>query len=147
MTLVKSKSVELNVELAGKKRGKKSKVPGNLEKDVKLAVKRVLSNWGAYYFMPVQTGYGARTLDILACVPVKIDKSMVGKTIGCFVGIETKREDINVVTPAQAHTMETMRDAGATALLINSVHDLDVEEQIIWAIKHGCREDGPWIKL
>lgn len=48
------------------------------EGKVKDKVKRLLKKYGAYYFMPVQTGYGAPTLDILACYK------------GIFIAIETK---------------------------------------------------------
>lgn len=35
------------------------------EGKVKAKVKKILNNAGAYYFMPVQTGYGMPTLDFL----------------------------------------------------------------------------------
>jgi len=37
------------------------------EGKVKLKVKAVLNAYGAYHFWPVQTGFGARTLDCLGC--------------------------------------------------------------------------------
>ena len=46
----------------------------------KYRVKKYLSRIGAYQFWPVQTGYGAATIDCLACVG------------GKFVGIEVKKE-------------------------------------------------------
>lgn len=41
-------------------------------------VKKYLDSVGAYWFMPVQTGYGRTTLDFLVCHK------------GKFIGIETK---------------------------------------------------------
>ena len=46
----------------------------------KSLVKKYLSQIGAYQFWPVQTGYGAATIDCLACIN------------GRFIGIEVKRE-------------------------------------------------------
>ena len=47
---------------------------GKLKKEVKAYLKSL----NAYFFMPVQTGYGATTLDFLVCIN------------GRFVAIETK---------------------------------------------------------
>ncbi len=127
---------------------KKPKKPlGKLEASVKKVVKGVLNGWKAYNFWPVQTGLGKRTLDCIACVPVRITADMVGKTMGCFVAIETKRESINIPTPMQAATMREMRAAGAVAVLVNSTHDLDVEDQILWAIRNSPAEGTNWISL
>lgn len=118
-----------------------------LEASVKKVVKNVLTSWGAYHFWPVQTGIGARTIDCIACVPVRITQDMVGKTFGAFVGIETKKEGINEPTPKQGYTMQQMRAAGAVAILVNSSHDLDVEHQLVWAIQNGPHENDNWISL
>ncbi len=48
------------------------------EGKVKAKVKRLLKKHEAYYFMPVQTGYGVPTLDFLGCHR------------GSFFAIETK---------------------------------------------------------
>jgi hypothetical protein len=48
------------------------------EGKLKAAVKAYLDEHGAYYFMPVQMGFGASTVDFLCCVQ------------GRFVAIETK---------------------------------------------------------
>ena len=48
------------------------------EGKLKAQVKAYLDERGAYYFMPVQTGFGAATVDFLCCVK------------GHFVAIETK---------------------------------------------------------
>jgi hypothetical protein len=49
------------------------------EADVKAEVKKILAKLGAWWFMPVQTGYGVKGVpDFVVCVD------------GRFVGIETK---------------------------------------------------------
>jgi hypothetical protein len=49
------------------------------ESDVKKEVKKVLSELGVFWFMPVQTGYGVKGVpDFVCCV------------CGKFLGIETK---------------------------------------------------------
>lgn len=48
------------------------------EGKIKLKVKKLLSRFKNYCFMPVQTGYGQRTIDFLICCK------------GRFIGIETK---------------------------------------------------------
>lgn len=123
------------------------KPKGKLEAAIKKVVKNVLTNWGCYQFWPVQTGLGQRTLDCIACVPIRVTADMVGKTIGAFVAIETKREAISSPTPKQGYTMEHMRSAGGVAILVNSPSDLEVEDQLIWAIRNGLNEHGNWISL
>jgi hypothetical protein len=49
------------------------------EGKIKDKVKAYLDSIGAYYFMPVQMGYGKRTLDFLVCYR------------GQFIAIEAKR--------------------------------------------------------
>lgn len=48
------------------------------------------------------------TPDILSCVPVKITKDMVGKTIGAFVAIEVKR------SAGEVRSWERSKDERAT---------------------------------
>lgn len=49
------------------------------EKDVKAEVKKILTEFGAWWYMPVQTGYGVKGIpDFVACIN------------GKFVGVETK---------------------------------------------------------
>ena len=72
---------------------------------VKDKVKRLLKKYGCYQFWPVQTGYGAPTLDCIACA------------FGHFIGIETKAPGKHP-TPRQKLTIEDMRDAGATVFVI-----------------------------
>jgi hypothetical protein len=75
------------------------------EGKVKDKVKRLLKKYGCYQFWPVQTGYGAPTLDCLACCK------------GHFIGIETKAPGKRP-TPRQRLTMEDMREADATVIVV-----------------------------
>jgi len=52
---------------------------------VKRKIKEVLDEFGAYYFMAVQTGYGNATVDFLCCVPRVITQEMVGLRFGVFI--------------------------------------------------------------
>lgn len=83
------------------------------EGKVKDSVKKVLDSYGAYYFFPVQTGYGATTLDILSCYK------------GAFLAIETKAPG-KKPTVRQEDIISKIRSAGGTALVI----DGDMEELI-----------------
>lgn len=89
-----------------------SKTP---EAYVKDEVKQVLKALGAYYFMPVQSGYGATTLDFLACIPRLVTPEMVGQRVGLFTGIETKRLGA-IVKGRQAFVMQEIGSAGGFAM-------------------------------
>lgn len=76
------------------------------EGEIKLKIKDVLDELGAYWFMPVPTGYGKRTLDFLCCHR------------GYFFAIEAKRPG-KEETKFQAITAGEMRAAGGTVFLVN----------------------------
>jgi hypothetical protein len=81
------------------------------EGKVKAEIKKWLKEQGAYFFMPVQTGYGASTLDFLVCYK------------GIFVGIEAKAPG-KVPTKRQEFCMAEIRDAGGHATCVESLRDL-----------------------
>jgi penicillin-binding protein-related factor A (putative recombinase) len=60
-----------------------------------------------YYFMPVVSGYGKRTIDYLGCYK------------GKFFGIETKKLG-GKPTHLQNLTIQAIRNAGGKAFVINS---------------------------
>jgi Holliday junction resolvase len=76
------------------------------EGKVKDKVKRLLKKYGAYYFMPVQSGYGAPTLDILACYR------------GIFVAIETKAPG-KKPTARQELTIKQIKEARGQVYVID----------------------------
>lgn len=78
-----------------------------LEKTVKQAVKKRLTEIGAYQFWPVQMGMGTRTIDCL------------GVYKGRFYGIETKAPG-KEPTLAQDITMKKIKAAGGLVFVVDS---------------------------
>lgn len=81
------------------------------EGKVKKEIKEYLRSIGAYFFLPVQTGYGSSTLDILACVN------------GRFVAIEVKQPG-GKATVRQKLIIDQIRAAGGTAILADSADEV-----------------------
>lgn len=79
-----------------------------IESDVKKALKAFLKAKGAWYFMPVPTGRGRRTVDFLICYR------------GYFIACETKNPSVNKPTPLQGLDLYNVRQAGGYAILENS---------------------------
>ena len=90
------------------------------EGKVKEQVKRLLRDHKAYYFMPVQNGMGAPSLDFLVCHN------------GQFLGIETKAPG-KKATPRQEVTMQQMRNAGAMCLVVDGGTTLAMLEMWLMA--------------
>lgn len=80
---------------------------------VKAKLKKILG--GAYQFWPVQTGYGAATVDVLACI------------VGRFWGIECKAPG-KKPTPRQLTTMKQIRAAGGRTFWVT----IDVKGDLLW---------------
>lgn len=93
--------------------GVKKEASNILESEVKERVKRHLKKHGAYWFMPVQTGYGASTLDFLVCHG------------GRFLAIETKRPGKDM-TARQMLVAEKIVDAGGHVLVIGNEYYADL---------------------
>ena len=79
------------------------------EGKVKAAIKNWLSHQKAYSFMPVQTGYGAATLDFLVCIN------------GKYIGVETKAPGIKTPSPRQQIVMDAIEAAGGIAICCDSL--------------------------
>jgi len=78
------------------------------EGKIKRAIKKVLDALsGCYYFMPVQMGLGARTLDFLVCYK------------GKFFGFEAKAPG-EKPTALQKICMKKIQEAGGEYLVIDS---------------------------
>ena len=83
---------------------------------VKKQVTDILRKVGAWWFMPVQTGYGkAGVPDILACYK------------GRFIAIETKATQANKPTKLQEIQLDGISKAGGLALVI---HAGNIEELV-----------------
>ena len=88
------------------------------EAKVKAAVRKVLTELGAYYVMPVTGGYGTQGApDFLVCHQ------------GRFIGIEAKAGK-GKTTALQELTMKKIRDAGGVALVIYET-DIDKLKHIL----------------
>lgn len=106
------------------------------EGKLKAFVKDRLREIGAYFFMPVQTGYGTTTLDFLCCVD------------GTFVAIETKRKG-KKPTRLQQLKIQEIEDAGGIAFFcddaegfIHVMHRqgfVTREMSVLWMSKYGDR--------
>ena len=93
-------------------------------------IKAYLKARGAYFFMPVQTGYGASSLDFLCCIN------------GIFVGIETKRRDKpSKETPRQGKVIEEIRKAGGVALVARNVADVEKALKDNWVDVEAIQSD------
>lgn len=86
------------------------------EAKVKARIKRILAEAGAYYAMPVGTGFGnSGTPDFLVCY------------LGDFIAIEAKANG-NKPTALQEKHLNDIRLAGGIALVIDETNINDLEE-------------------
>lgn len=82
-----------------------------LERTLKKEIKDWLREQGAYFFMPVQAGYGASSLDFLVCLK------------GKFFGIETKARS-GKMTPRQGRVIREIQDAGGIAFVAKTLDEV-----------------------
>lgn len=79
------------------------------EEKLKSEIKKYLDSLGAYWFMPVQTGYGVSgTPDFLCCIQ------------GRFVGVEAKAPG-KTPSPWQKKRIEEINKAGGVAFATDSL--------------------------
>ena len=78
---------------------------------MKKEVRQFLINCNAYFFMPVQTGYGRTTVDFLCCIR------------GRFVAIETKAKG-KTPTPLQVLTLRQINAAGGFGIWTDNIEKL-----------------------
>lgn len=85
------------------------------EGKVKKLVDAALKKLGAdcYRFMPVQSGFGAKTLDYLLCIK------------GKFIAIETKAPGKHL-TPLQVTTATNIENAGGLVYVVYDQYTLDI---------------------
>jgi hypothetical protein len=85
----------------------------------------------AWYFMPVQTGYGKGSIpDFIGCVEKVITPDMVGKTVGLFVAVETKKPGLRNkkdrgCTPGQRDNLIGIVAAGGIGIVCDSQEDME----------------------
>jgi len=83
---------------------------------VKEKLKDHLRRQGCYWFMPVQTGYGATSLDVLACV------------LGEFVAYECKARG-QKLTPRQELVARQINAAGGNVFVVTLDEDNELNFQ------------------
>jgi hypothetical protein len=90
---------------------------------VKKKIRAILDEFGAYYAMPIGTGYGNSGVpDFLVCCN------------GRFIGIEAKYGS-NKPTALQQHNIDRIFDAGGYALVINEDNLHILTELLEWTTK------------
>lgn len=93
------------------------------EGKVKMAVKKILKQHNAYFFMPLGQGFGrAGVPDIIACLN------------GSFLGIECKAGN-NTTTPMQDIELAAIKQAGGIALVVRE--DTKELEKICTRLEEG----------
>jgi hypothetical protein len=104
---------------------------------VKKQVDKELKVADVWYFKPVSTGHGKHGIpDYICCVPVTITPDMVGKTVGMFVGIETKPGD-KQPTDRQKLQMRLIRKASGIAVLVNEKTFVNFKKLVYWLTKNN----------
>jgi hypothetical protein len=106
-----------------------SKTP---EGKIKAKIKKLLDSYGErlYYFMPVPTGYGKRSVDYLCCVD------------GLFFAIEAKRPGAKP-TAYQEITLQQIRFAGGTVFVINGDGGIEALRRFVdYVVIYRGQHDG-----
>ncbi len=90
------------------------------EVKVKKQIKKLLDEAGAYYAMPIGTGYGNSGVpDFLVCCG------------GRFIAVEAKAGD-NKPTALQESHLQKIRAKGGIALVVNESNLVDLKEVLAW---------------
>ena len=110
---------------------KKSKVKLKSESDVKTLVKAWFDALHAWSYAPIQNGLGVHGIhDRIGVIPVTVTPAMVGKRIGLFVSIESKRpgrrnEHYRGMTKHQYNNMVEILTASGLSIVCDGQEDLD----------------------
>jgi hypothetical protein len=90
------------------------------EKKIKEQVKAMCKRYGAYYAMPMGTGYGNSGVpDFLICHK------------GKFIGVETKADITKKPTALQEKNLAAIRAAGGVALVIHKDNLPSLESYLV----------------
>jgi len=99
------------------------------EAKVKAAVRKVLTELGAYYVMPVTSGYGnSGAPDFLVCLA------------GLFIGIECKAGK-NTPTALQEKNLQQIQKADGSAFVVNE-HNITELDYLLRRIENDWRKHG-----
>lgn len=100
------------------------------ENRVKEIVKAWFDQHGAWSYAPVQNGLGVHGVhDRLGCLPIVVTPQMVGKRIGLFVSVESKRpgrrgEPNRGMSKHQVDHMTDIRAAGGLSICCDGYADI-----------------------
>lgn len=90
------------------------------EKKVKDAVRKLLVEFGIYYFMPAANGFGRAGIpDIICCFG------------GRFIAIECKAGK-GTTTALQDRELAAIRTAGGMAMVVNETNIDELKEKLQW---------------
>lgn len=101
------------------------------ENDVKALVADWFKAHLAWHYAPLQTGMGVHGIhDRIGCLPVIVTPAMVGKKIGLFVSVESKkpgrrREELRGMSRHQYNNMVDILNAGGLSIVCDGQEDLD----------------------
>lgn len=97
-------------------------------------VKTLVADWfkahAAWHYAPIQNGLGVHGIhDRIGCVPVTVTPQMIGKRIGLFVSVESKKpgrrgENNRGMSMHQFNHMEAIRAAGGISICCDGYEDL-----------------------
>ncbi len=107
------------------------KTPEGMLKD---KIKAWLEAHGAFYFMPVQTGYGKQAIDFLCCMPIRDMESR-------FVGIETKAPG-KIPTRRQCACMKEIRAAGGVSFWCDSYESF-LRNMVVYGLISATEDATP----
>lgn len=117
------------------------------ENDVKALVKDWYAQQQAWSYAPIQTGMGVRGIhDRIGCLPITVTPEMVGKRIGLFVSVESKKpgrrnEKNRGMSKHQFDHMVDIRAAGGFAICCDGVEDIAALEgelsNLLWEKVNG----------
>ena len=100
------------------------------ENDVKDVVKSWYDKKQGWHYAPIQTGMGVHGIhDRLGVIPVVVTSEMVGKRIGLFVSVESKRpgrrsEQNRGMSQRQYDHMVDIKAAGGFSICCDGYEDL-----------------------
>lgn len=115
------------------------------ENDVKAIVKEWYDQRAAWHYAPIQNGLGVHGVhDRIGCMPVVVTPEMVGKRIGLFVSVESKKpgrrnEKDRGMSKHQYDHMVDIREAGGLSICCDGVEDLKLLDDEIETLLHGTK--------
>ena len=126
------------------------KKPGELrdEGDVKALVQDWFNDHDGWHYAPVQSGLGVHGIhDRLGCVPIVVTPEMVGKRIGLFVSVESKKpgrrgEKHRGMSQHQFDHMNAINEAGGISICCDGKEDLAGLDLLLYILRSTKRPPG-----